>query len=391
MTSVVTANVGATGVTVVGEADVRRVHFGVVGTGTMWAGVSTGFGSGAISIAESTFTDIPGPVSVSEPGANVRIERTRMTGVSNIGMQVTAGKGTLRQSIVQSTTGTAVRAYALGTPSATAVVDHVTALSADGSSSPAFMSAVNAPATAGDATVEVANSIARGYKYGVQQFEPGASTGLAAVTVRHSNLPSTNYAPPATDGALVLSHVIDADPLIASAGDPALSEGSPSIDAADPAATGLFAVDFSGGPRVLDGDLDGVARRDHGALEYLAPPAAVSAPVVTGTPLPVVDASVPAARRRRRWSSRSRAPRRSRPRSARTPASSPRERCASASRATVPGSRFECSLDKGRFKPCRSGAKLKHVERGTHRLRVRAITSSGLRDSTPAVRRFKVR
>ncbi|MFG0318119.1 MAG: choice-of-anchor Q domain-containing protein [Planctomycetota bacterium JB042] len=59
------------------------------------------------------------------------------------------------------------------------------------------------------------------------------------------------------------------DPLFASAatGDLTLSPGSPCIDAGDPAdfATGF---DGSGVPRFADGDLDGAARIDMGALEF---------------------------------------------------------------------------------------------------------------------------
>jgi hypothetical protein len=47
------------------------------------------------------------------------------------------------------------------------------------------------------------------------------------------------------------------------------------------------------------------------------------------------------------------------------------------------GSSFECKLDKAAFKPCTSPLKVS-VKRGAHTLQVRAVSSQGVRDATPA-------
>jgi len=52
-----------------------------------------------------------------------------------------------------------------------------------------------------------------------------------------------------------------------------------------------------------------------------------------------------------------------------------------------PGSRFECKLDKGKFKPCGSPFKRK-VPVGPHDFRVRAVTAEGLQDATPVAFRW---
>lgn len=58
-------------------------------------------------------------------------------------------------------------------------------------------------------------------------------------------------------------------------------------------------------------------------------------------------------------------------------------------RASARGARFQCSLDRERFKPCRSPFTTKRVSPGRHRVRVRAI-AGGAVDQTPATSVFRV-
>lgn len=58
--------------------------------------------------------------------------------------------------------------------------------------------------------------------------------------------------------------------------------------------------------------------------------------------------------------------------------------------ATEVGSRFECKLDKAQFAQCSSPLKLKRLDPGKHRLRVRAIDQTGNTDPTPAKVRWRV-
>ena len=51
---------------------------------------------------------------------------------------------------------------------------------------------------------------------------------------------------------------------------------------------------------------------------------------------------------------------------------------------------FQCRLDKGKYKTCRSGKSYKHLKRGKHVFRVRAKDASGKLDPTPATRKFKI-
>jgi Ca2+-binding RTX toxin-like protein len=70
--------------------------------------------------------------------------------------------------------------------------------------------------------------------------------------------------------------------------------------------------------------------------------------------------------------------------------SGPRRRIAFAFRATEPGARFRCRLDKQPFRPCRS-PRAYLVSPGRHVFRVFAIDAAGNRDRSPALFRFLVR
>jgi hypothetical protein len=55
------------------------------------------------------------------------------------------------------------------------------------------------------------------------------------------------------------------------------------------------------------------------------------------------------------------------------------------------GTRFECKLDRGPFRPCRSPQRYPNLKRGRNVFEVRAISRSGLADPTPAKWRFAIR
>jgi hypothetical protein len=56
----------------------------------------------------------------------------------------------------------------------------------------------------------------------------------------------------------------------------------------------------------------------------------------------------------------------------------------------MPGSTFECKLDKKPFKKCRSPKKYKKLKPGKHVFKVRAIDANGTVDPVPAKRKFRV-
>lgn len=59
-------------------------------------------------------------------------------------------------------------------------------------------------------------------------------------------------------------------------------------------------------------------------------------------------------------------------------------------RSTEPGALFQCRLDRGKYRPCRSPKKLGRLKRGAHTFRVRAVDRAGNVDRSPASRRFRL-
>ena len=122
------------------------------------------------------------------------------------------------------------------------------------------------PAATGSASAIVTDSIIRGFPNAWELEAPvSGSLGDANLDVSYSNLSSSGSK--TGDGTLAATQgVINQEPLYAGAGDYHLSEGSPSIDAGNPAAGGLL-TDIEGNVRPLDGNGDGSAVRDQGAYE----------------------------------------------------------------------------------------------------------------------------
>ncbi len=58
--------------------------------------------------------------------------------------------------------------------------------------------------------------------------------------------------------------------------------------------------------------------------------------------------------------------------------------------STVAGSSFQCKLDKGKFKKCKSPKTYKKLKPGKHSFQVRAVGPTGLVDKTPAKRKFTI-
>jgi hypothetical protein len=54
------------------------------------------------------------------------------------------------------------------------------------------------------------------------------------------------------------------------------------------------------------------------------------------------------------------------------------------------GAKFECKLDKKKFKPCKSPTTYKGLAAGKHTFKVRAVAASGAVDPSPAKRKFRV-
>ena len=65
-------------------------------------------------------------------------------------------------------------------------------------------------------------------------------------------------------------------------------------------------------------------------------------------------------------------------------------RPAFAFKSSPAGATFLCKVDRGPYRACRSGAKLRRLARGRHKLYVKAVSAAGTADPTPAVRRFRI-
>jgi len=122
------------------------------------------------------------------------------------------------------------------------------------------------PGDSGSANVVVKDSIIRGFpKTWMLEAPVSPADGNANLDISYSNLSSSGTK--TGDGTLnVTNGVINEDPLFKGLTDYHLGEGSPSIDAGDPAAGGLL-DDIEGTIRPLDGNGDGTAARDQGAYE----------------------------------------------------------------------------------------------------------------------------
>jgi hypothetical protein len=58
--------------------------------------------------------------------------------------------------------------------------------------------------------------------------------------------------------------------------------------------------------------------------------------------------------------------------------------------STVQGAKFQCKLDKKRWKSCKSPRVYKNLKDGRHRFKVKAVGPTGVPDPTPTKRSFKV-
>jgi hypothetical protein len=59
-------------------------------------------------------------------------------------------------------------------------------------------------------------------------------------------------------------------------------------------------------------------------------------------------------------------------------------------KSNEPGSTFACKLDRKKYKRCRSPKRLKNLDRGKHKFKVRATDAAGNTDPSPAKLRFEV-
>jgi hypothetical protein len=121
------------------------------------------------------------------------------------------------------------------------------------------------------ASVTLDSSIVRGVETSLWR---SALAGTANLTALYSDYDPATIVDTGAGALAIGPGNINSDPLFAGASDFHLLAGAPAVDAGNPASFS-DTVDLDGQPRVTDGNGDGDARRDMGALERagIAPPA----------------------------------------------------------------------------------------------------------------------
>ena len=331
------------------------------GSGSIDFGIQSSSDGGSIVVEDSTVRGASWPLLTGGSATALTARRVAVVGARTYGAICGGGVLTIENSTIAIDDGIGLFVSAAGTD-ALLSANHVTVVNSGGND-PA-LEGKKFGGDAGNATMTVANSIFRGFGSGYKTetvFGPGI--GLVKLAARYSNLPKDGTD---TGGSTDLSTGnIDADPLLAA--DFSLPPGSPSIDAGDPGAGPLS--DYIGAPRPVDGNGDGIARRDQGAFEY-QPPVPAAGPALPGTP---VDTLAPRTSLGKRLGKKL--------------AKGQAKFSFSSNEA---GSSFQCKLDAKKIARCRSPRTYKHLKPGRHAFKVWATDAAGNKDATPAKRRFRV-
>jgi hypothetical protein len=332
----------------------------------------------AMTVDGTTLKGASWPLSVSAATGSLTARRVTEIGTRTYGAIATAGTLAIENSIFAIDDGVGLYASA-GTPNTLLKADHVTVVNS-GPSDPA-LEVKKSGSGPGDATLELTNSILRGFASGYEvEGIAGPGIGLATLIARYSNFQGTGT----SSGVLDLgSGNIDVDPQLA--GDYSLPPGSPSIDAGDPAPGGLD-LDFLSEPRPNDGDGNGAAVRDQGAFEYQRPASAGGGGAERpsgssgGEPDPLGSGSG--------GDPDTKAPQT-------TIRKGPGDELATGKAKFVlgsseGGSRFQCKLDARKVSGCRSPQRYGRLEPGRHTFKAWATDAAGNKDPTPAKRSFRV-
>lgn len=406
------------------------------------------FVEGDTTITDSTITGNTG-INHSGQALTDTVSRSMIRAGSSAGVRTDSGTVDIDNSVIDlgTTGGTGLMAANFNNSTSPKAInaDHVTIVGGNGSSEGAwaFAGAAGAVQTS---TVTLTNSIVHGPATSLvaDASNDGSQGGpsTATVTVDFSRYDPTTVGG-TIDGSTGAGGIIDGlgnldlDPAFvdAAAGDFHLSMGSPMIDQGDPAAGPPGDKDLDNAAREVDGDLDGPARRDMGAYEFVpdlsAPVATVSGgpagptndttPTFTFTSEPgatftcqvdggpfgactspfttavlangahtfgvrATDASNNiGAAAVRAFTVDTVAPNTTFTRKPGKQITGKRAKFAFSSEA---GAHFQCRLDRGAWKACTSPKRVR-VKVGKHRFSVRAVDLAGNVDPTPVVHRFR--
>ena len=355
----VSQNPGTDGLaSIIGGVDVFGASFTESGAGSFDRAVSAG--SSTTGTARLRRVDIDGPVigiSMAGPGT-VDVARARIRLDGSTGQDAVVqldGTVDIENSIIETPDGVPLFAAVTGAASPTLNADGLTMVDTTPASPsyPAGVSVNNDPGATGTATLNLSNSIAYDFSSGYAAVDNGGP-GSANLAIRYSNQKNTGVV---MGGAgATTTNVTEFDPLFTDrpSGDYSLTDGSPSIDAGDPAST--LASDFRETARPLDGDSVPGARVDQGAFEFDDFP-----PETTIDSGPGADTTVGSEDVQFEFS------------------------------GTVGDTaKLQCELDGGGYIDCISPKTFFGLSEGEHIVKFRAEDPSGNQDPSPVERKFSV-
>src|SRR3954469_1747277 len=241
---------------------------------------------GSATVSDSSIHAQYGGAAAAATGSGrLTVSHSKLNGA--LGVKSTKGGAIKIDNSVVLANETGLYAYDVGGPPTSIDATNVTVVGTDPSVEGVRSSSVNTPRTT---QVTIENSVIAQVTHSLGRSS--ITGGSASLTARHSaydHATVAEFGPGSIDQAQGNLDLTAPGFVDLAAGDYRLAPDSPLRDAGDPApAGGLADTDLAGNPRSVDGNGDGIATPDIGALEFQPP--ASSAP-----PLPATPPSTPAA------------------------------------------------------------------------------------------------
>lgn len=270
-------------VSIVTDGTWKGGHIYGQGTGSFRVGVggNDAPGPGEAVIEDVSVTGVKNGFQSDQDQEPMTIRRCRVVNPTDAGLFQTNGSTVrIENSLFQTDAGFPISVYTNNNKKTSLTILGSTIV-ADAATIPAIDLDVWAGNGSADGETNVSGTIIRGYPAAYRlQAATGANTGDNKLTIDYSNFDDA-AAQVVGDHQLTLgTHNINIDPMFVGPGDYRLREGSPSIDAADPASA--LTEDLLGDLRPVDGDRNGTAIGDQGAFEF-------DPPVLPDTAAPVLS------------------------------------------------------------------------------------------------------
>ena len=359
--------------------------------------------SGATSISDS---HIEGTVGVQTSGATVTVERSLIAG--GTGLTTDSGSLAVRDSVIDlgsiaGSTGVNLANFNAGAGTLTAELENDTIVGGGANSVGVRVLADNGSETA---NATVASTVIEGPAKALQVLADNGRAATAAVSYSNydpasvelrENLDGAGAAGQLTYTATQVGHAVPGF-VDAANGDFHLAPTSALVDAGDPAAPALGALDIEGQARASSSTCPLAAgRRDIGADELVPACPVTQSPSGPGDETGTgTDPGTPTGTGTPTSGEGSPTPPTTQPKKPPATAISGKHRVVTTKpRATVtirlssstPGASFRCSIDGGRYRQCPPVLKL-HLAPGRHTVAATAVDAAGA-DPTPA--RFAVK